>query len=139
MSLTTAAFGEPPRLKAQWLVVVAGTAGLLVGTFVLGDGNWRLGALFLIGGLLGVGLYHGAFGFTAAYRHAIMRHEVSGVTAQLIMIGFASLLFAPTLAAGEVFGHRVVGAVAPAGLQVAAGSFLFGLGMQLAEIGRAHV
>jgi uncharacterized membrane protein YedE/YeeE len=61
-----------------------------------------------------------------------MRHEVSGVTAQLVMIGVASVLFAPTLAAGEVFGQRMVGAVAPVGLQVAAGSFLFGLGMQLA-------
>jgi uncharacterized membrane protein YedE/YeeE len=40
-------------------------------------------------------------------------------------------LFAPVLAEGRVFGHGVVGAVAPVGLQVAFGSLIFGLGMQL--------
>lgn len=132
MSLTTAAFGGPPRQKAQQVVVVAGSTGLLAGMLILGLDSWRLSALFLIGGLLGVTLYHGGFGFTAAYRNAIIRRDVSGMTAQLIMIGLASLLFAPTLAGGTAFGHAAVGAVAPAGLQVAVGSFLFGLGMQLA-------
>jgi hypothetical protein len=112
--------------------VAVGTAALFVGALVLAQNNWRFGALLMIGGLLGVSLYHGAFGFTAAYRHAIMRRDVSGMTAQLIMIGLASLLFAPALAAGAVFGRPVAGAVAPVSLQVAVGSFLFGLGMQLA-------
>ena len=47
------------------------------------------------------------------------------------MLGAAMLLFAPVLAEGRVFGHGVVGAVAPVGLQVAFGSLIFGLGMQL--------
>ena len=47
------------------------------------------------------------------------------------MIGLAMLLFAPFLATGEAFGRAVGGAVAPAGVRVALGSFLFGLGMQL--------
>lgn len=51
--------------------------------------------------------------------------------AQLVMLAAASALFAPVLAAGAVFGHDVAGAVAPAGLQVAIGAFLFGMGMQL--------
>jgi hypothetical protein len=41
------------------------------------------------------------------------------------------LLFAPLLMVGEVFGQRLAGAVAPASVQVAIGSALFGLGMQL--------
>lgn len=43
-------------------------------------------------------------------------------------------LFAPVLAQGHWFGREVVGAVAPAGLQVAAGAFLFGIGMQFARV-----
>ncbi len=87
--------------------------------------------LFLVGGLLGATLYHAAFGFTSAYRRAIVQRDVSGAAAQIAMIAAAMLLFAPILAGGEVFGHGVVGAVAPLGVQVAVGSFLFGLGMQL--------
>jgi uncharacterized membrane protein YedE/YeeE len=41
------------------------------------------------------------------------------------------LLFAPILAQGEIFGRGVGGAVAPVGVRVMLGSFLFGLGMQL--------
>ncbi len=131
MSVSATAFAEPPRLRAQWLVASLGLATLLVGAAMLGQGGWRAGALFLVGGLLGVGLYHAAFGFTSAYRNAIVRRDVSGVGAQLVMLGLATLLFAPVLAEGEVFGRGVVGAVAPVGVQVAVGSFVFGLGMQL--------
>jgi hypothetical protein len=132
MSLTTAAFHHPPQRRSQQLAVIVGGAGLLAGAVFVGADDWRLGALFPVGGLLGITLYHGAFGFTAAYRFAIIRRDVSGLIAQLIMIGLATLLFAPTLAAGMAFGRPVAGAVAPVGLQVAVGSFLFGLGMQLA-------
>jgi len=98
---------------------------------MLGQQGWRFGALLLIGALLGMSLYHAAFGFTSAYRNALLHRDVTGVVAQLVMLGLAMLLFAPVLTRGEVFGHGVVGAVAPASLQVAIGSFLFGLGMQL--------
>ena len=118
-------------MPAQWLVALLGLGALLALTLVIGSESWRLGTLFLIGGLLGVSLYHAAFGFTSAYREAILYRDVAGVRAQLVMLAMAMLLFAPVLAAGEAFGRGVVGAVAPAGLQVAVGSFLFGLGMQL--------
>jgi uncharacterized membrane protein YedE/YeeE len=85
----------------------------------------------VIGALLGVSLYHAAFGFTSAYRRAIVERDVAGVIAQLAMLGLAMLLFAPVLAQGEVLGRGVSGAVAPASVQVAIGSLLFGLGMQL--------
>ena len=130
MSATT--YAEPPRLRGQSIVALAALSALLAGAFALGAESWRLGALFVVGGLLGVSLYHAAFGFTAAYRDAIVRREISGVTAQLVMLGAAMVLFAPVLAQGQAFGHGVVGAVAPVGVQVAVGSFLFGLGMQLA-------
>lgn len=132
MTLTGTSVKERPPLRAQWLVALAAGTVLLVGAVLLAADSWRLGALFLVGGLLGITLYHGLFGFTAAYRNAIVHRDVSGMCAQLVMVGLATVLFAPTFAAGTAFGQTVVGAVAPFGLQVAAGSFLFGLGMQLA-------
>ena len=112
-------------LGTLWL----GAGGLAAGG--LGAGGWRLAALFLLGGGLGISLYHAAFGFTAAYRNAILHRDVAGVRAQLVMIALAMLLFAPILAAGELFGRPIGGALAPVGLRVAIGAFLFGLGMQL--------
>lgn len=131
MSLASATYVEPPRLRTQWLVAILGLAMLLSGALGLGTVSWRHGVLFMVGGLLGMSLYHAAFGFTSAYRNAIVRRDVSGVVAQIVMLGLAMLLFAPILAQGQVFGRGVVGAVAPAGVTVAVGSFLFGLGMQL--------
>jgi uncharacterized membrane protein YedE/YeeE len=118
-------------LPMQPLVALAGAAALLAASAWLGADSWRYAALFVIGALLGMSLYQAAFGFASAYRNAILKRDVSGVLAQLLMIGLAMLLFAPFLAAGEAFGRPVSGAVAPAGLRVAIGSFVFGLGMQL--------
>jgi uncharacterized protein len=117
--------------RRQRHVALAGGLLLAVGALYLGSESWRLGALLVIGALLGVSLYHAAFGFTSAYRRALVERDVAGVLAQLVMLGLAMLLFAPLLMAGEVFGQRVGGAVAPASIQVAIGSALFGLGMQL--------
>lgn len=91
-----------------------------------------LAALFPIGLGLGLALYHAAFGFTAAYRKAIVEKDVSGINAQLLMIGVAMVLFAPVLAMGTIFGHGVSGAVAPVSISMAFGALMFGLGMQLA-------
>lgn len=55
----------------------------------------------------------------------------AGIRAQLLMLAVATVLFAPALAAGEVFGRPVVGAVAPASLSVLVGAFVFAIGMQL--------
>ncbi len=128
MSTASSTTTEPP---AQPVIAGLGAVVLVGGAALLAADGWKLGALFLVGGLLGISLYHAAFGFTAAYRDAIVRRDVSGVVAQLVMLGAAMALFAPVLAEGRVFGHGVVGAVAPVGLQVAFGSLIFGLGMQL--------
>ncbi len=132
MAATTVRATQAGPIRAQqWSVVIVGLGIFIAGTAFLGSGGWRFAALFVIGGLLGMSLYHATFGFTSAYRNAIVRRDISGVTAQVIMLGLAMLLFAPFLAAGEAFGRPVGGAVAPAGLRVVIGSFIFGLGMQL--------
>ena len=87
--------------------------------------------VLMIGIGLGVALYHAAFGFTAAYRRAIVDRDLSGIAAQAFMLILAMTLFAPMLAAGEVFGRTVGGAVAPVSLSMLTGALVFGIGMQL--------
>lgn len=118
---------NPVQAKAL-LVALAAIALLAVATLMI---SVKQLLLFGIGIGLGLSLYHAAFGFTGAYRRAMLEGDISGVTAQLIMLGAAILLFAPILAQGEAFGHGVGGAVAPVSISMALGAFVFGIGMQL--------
>ena len=128
MSVTAA---EPSPNAVQHRVVLTGAVLLGAVAFLMAPEGWRLPALFAIGTAMEFVLYHAAFGFTSAYRAMIVARDVSGVQAQLLMLAVATVLFAPALADGTVFGNAVTGAIAPVGVQVAAGAFLFGLGMQL--------
>jgi len=89
------------------------------------------GLLMLVGGLLGVVLYHAAFGFTAAWRVFITERKGRGLRAQMLMLAVAVVLFFPALGAGSLFGTSVYGFVAPIGVSVVVGAFIFGVGMQL--------
>ncbi len=120
-----------PRTRVQGVALGMGALLLGGGIYIVAGYGVRLAALLVIGVLLGVTLYHAAFGFTSAYRRMFVYRDVTGVHAQLVMLAVATILFAPVLASGSVFGRGVVGAVAPAGWQVAAGAFMFGIGMQL--------
>ncbi len=122
----------PPRVPRQPAVVVAAAAALALGTIWLGARTPSGAALLLIGAALGVTLYHSAFGFASAYRRWIVAGEAGAIRAQLLMLALATVLFAPMLAAGHVLGQPVGGFVAPLGLNLAIGAFLFGIGMQLA-------
>jgi uncharacterized membrane protein YedE/YeeE len=118
-----------PAMQHPFLAAAVLTAVGLFAHLLAGGG--KTAALFVVGLGLGVTLYHAAFGFTGAYRRAITEGDISGVSAQLVMLAAAILLFAPILADGEAFGRGVTGAVAPASLSMAFGAFLFGIGMQL--------
>ncbi|MBP5118131.1 YeeE/YedE family protein [Pseudomonas protegens] len=87
--------------------------------------------LLLLGAALGLTLYHAAFGFTSAWRVFIRDRRGAGLRAQMVMLALAVLLFFPALGAGSLFGQPVVGLVAPAGVSVIFGAFIFGIGMQL--------
>ncbi|MFN4061814.1 MAG: YeeE/YedE family protein [Paracoccus hibiscisoli] len=89
------------------------------------------GVLFLIGGALGLSLYHAAFGFTSAWRVFILDGRGRGLRVQMLLLAMAVLLFFPALSSGTLFGNEVRGLVSPAGLGVIAGAFIFGIGMQL--------
>ena len=88
-------------------------------------------ALFLVGGALGLTLYHASFGFTSAFRVLIADRRGAGLRAQMLMLAIACALFFPVLADGSLFGQPVKGLVAPVGTSVVFGAFLFGIGMQL--------
>lgn len=87
--------------------------------------------LLVVGAALGLTLYHAAFGFTSAWRVFINDRRGAGLRAQMVMLAVAVLLFFPALGAGTLFGQPVVGLVAPAGVSVVFGAFIFGIGMQL--------
>lgn len=91
----------------------------------------RQSALYVIGALLGVALYHAAFGFTSACRVFIADGRGEGLRAQMVMLAVGVALFFPALSAGSLFDTPVAGLVQPAGTSVVVGAFIFGIGMQL--------
>ncbi|CAM3375750.1 YeeE/YedE family protein [Paracoccus nototheniae] len=118
-----------PNLGAPGMGAIA---ALLVGAVGLAlTFGPRQAALFLVGGGLGISLYHAAFGFTSAWRVFITEGRGRGLRVQMLLLAMAVVLFFPALASGTLFGNPVNGLIAPAGLGVIAGAFMFGIGMQL--------
>jgi uncharacterized protein len=119
-------FDINPKPLGVALVLIALGAVYLAQTV-----SGRQAALYVVGALLGMSLYHAAFGFTSAWRVLIADGRGGGLRAQMVMLAIGVLLFFPALAAGTLFGHPVTGLVAPAGTSVIVGAFMFGIGMQL--------
>lgn len=131
--MSSSVSGEPlwAPFRPHRLIIAIALALFTVGAITLNRYGWQQSLLFLIGGLLGLTLYHSSFGFASAYRKLLVHRDARGAIAQIIMLAIATVLFAPTLAAGTVLGQQVRGAVSPVGVQGAIGAFLFGIGMQL--------
>lgn len=126
MSTTTAA--APVSYRVPLIATAAIVLGaLLIGVFF----GANTGLLLIVGGLLGMVLYHAAFGFTSAWRVFIKERRGRGLRAQMVMLALAVVLFFPALGAGTLFGTPVSGFVSPIGISVLFGAFLFGVGMQL--------
>ena len=104
---------------------------ILGAVFVQNSVGSRQVLLLVVGAALGLTLYHAAFGFTSAWRVFINDRRGAGLRAQMVMLAVAVLLFFPALGAGTLFGQPVVGLVAPIGISVVVGAFIFGIGMQL--------
>lgn len=114
--------------KPLWIALLLLLAGAL---YLLDAVSWRQSALWIVGALLGVTLYHASFGFTQAWRVFVSDRRGAGLRAQMAMLAFGVLLFFPFLAQGDLFGQPIAGFVSPPGMSVVLGAFLFGLGMQL--------
>lgn len=114
-------------------VAIVGVAGMaLLGYLILSGQGVQQGVLYGLGALLGVALFHARFGFTSAFRQLVAVGQGAGLKAHMLMLAVASVIFAPILAAGVgLFGVEPTGYIAPIGVSVVVGSFLFGLGMQL--------
>lgn len=105
---------------------------ILTGAWFLAQAvSGKQAALFVVGALLGLTLYHAAFGFTSAWRVFIADGRGAGLRAQMLMLAVGVALFFPVLYAGSLFGNPVKGLVSPAGTSVVIGAFIFGIGMQL--------
>ena len=123
--LTSSSNRSQSSIWVATLLIIIGT----IGAYQIVGLNQAL--LFLIGGALGMTLYHASFGFTSSWRVFIKERRGRGLRAQMIMLGLAVLLFFPALGAGELFGNPVKGNVSPVSMSVAIGAFIFGIGMQL--------
>jgi uncharacterized membrane protein YedE/YeeE len=125
MSLRRRVDINPKPLGVSFLLIVLGALYLAQAVSV------RQAALFVVGALLGLALYHAAFGFTSSWRVFIADGRGAGLRAQMIMLAVGVALFFPALSAGTLFGNPVSGLVSPAGTSVIIGAFMFGVGMQL--------
>jgi uncharacterized protein len=114
-----------PPVPIAILLIAAGV--LYLGLAI----DWRRASLLLVGAGAGLVLYHSAFGFTSAWRALIADRRGGALRAQMLMLAVTSAIFLPLLADGQVFGRLVRGTVAPVGVSVLVGAFVFGIGMQL--------
>lgn len=122
--------GALPRIDARLLG--GALAALFGGAAAIAAGyGWHPAVLYLLGGAFGVVLYHAAFGFASSWRVFLADGRGAGLRAQMVMLALATVIFLPVLDAGTLFGRPVGGAVAPFGISVLVGAFVFGLGMQL--------
>src|SRR3954470_18520185 len=120
------------RHGANLTVVAVAATILLAGAAALsGTISWQQGLLFLLGGALGLTLYHALFGFTSAWRVFIADRRGAGFRAPNILLAVAVLLFFPPLSQGVLFNQPVHGEIGAVGIGMLTGAFLFGLGMQL--------
>jgi uncharacterized membrane protein YedE/YeeE len=134
MSDLSTSFGGTPRRRVNInpKPLVFALALVILGAVYLAQTvSVKQAALYVLGALLGVTLYHAAFGFTSAWRVFIADGRGEGLRAQMLMLAIGVLLFFPAMSAGTLFGHPVAGEVAPVGTSVVIGAFIFGVGMQL--------
>jgi len=114
-------------------IVLAVALAALAAVALLGfeERGWKLAAAALIGAAAGLGLYHAAFGFTAAWRRIVRERRGAGLRAQMLLIAVACVFTFPLMAWGREIGLPASGYILPMGAASAIGAFAFGIGMQL--------
>ena len=112
-------------------VVALATVGLFaISLFLQHEFDTRQALLFLVGIGLGMSLLHASFGFSGSWRRLVRERRGAMVRGQLVLLALTTIAFFPLL--GDVFPEIRVGpALAPVGVSVLVGAFLFGVGMQL--------
>lgn len=131
----TTIIGNPQKtLRQAWpldtfITTTALCAILFVGWLIAIETAPFLIALYAIGTVMGIALYHASFGFTGAWRSFTLTGQAAGMRAQLLMIAVATVLIVPLVSGVIDVGAH--GTTAPLGVSLVVGSFLFGFGMQL--------
>ena len=105
------------------------SAFLLISVFytVASTISFRNAILLLLGYGLGFAFVYGKISFTGAWKKCITRNDMQPIYEQLLLIALACLVCVPILYNVEY----AVGNVAPIGITVIVGAFIFGIGMQL--------
>lgn len=120
----------PPARTAVTAVGVV--AAVALGVAIEQTAGWAITATYVLGLLLGAALFHSRFGFTSAFRQLVSVGQGRSLRAHMLMLAAGCVLFAVVLHAGATLtGKAPHASVEPAGLGVALGAFLFGIGMQV--------
>ncbi|MFB4169959.1 YeeE/YedE family protein [Virgibacillus sp. JSM 102003] len=119
--------------KPQMPLIIGGLiVGAILMIYLMATQNIVQPLLLVIGLLLGYTLFHARFGFTSAFRRLMSVGNGKALRSHMLMLAVAVTLFAPILAFGySFFGGGVAGYVAPVGVSLFVGAFMFGIGMQL--------
>ena len=121
----------PPSPARTGVVTVAAVLAVVVALAVHNAAGWKLTVLYAVGLALGLVLFHSRFGFTSAWRQLVTVGQARAIQAHMLMLAVACVLFSVILGTGIGFSGTPEGTVAPAGLGVVLGAFLFGVGMQI--------
>jgi uncharacterized protein len=108
-------------------IAIAALAALAWAAFE--NGGLAFAGLAFAGALAGVALLQASFGFTASWRAVVLEGRTHGLRVQLLMFAVVGAIVLPLIAFG---GGAYRGALAPVGVAVISGAFLFGIGMQIA-------
>jgi len=123
--------------KAGWSQVSALATAAIVTLFLIWEvwfasaGQWRSIAVLPIGLGIGATLILTNFGFANAFRQAATTGGFGTFRAHALMIGLATSVMTPILAAGSLFDQPMTDFATPIGLSLLLGGVLFGVGMQL--------
>ena len=123
--------GEAPPIQ-RGPTAAAGLVAVALVVWVGIEHGARQAVLLGLGLGLGLALFHSRFGFTSGWRQLVAVGNGAGVRAHALLLGVAATFGLLILSTGSgLFGSTPAPAAGPLGVGLLAGSFLFGIGMQL--------
>ena len=116
--------------KTDYLVIlILAIAGLIVAGLVSLDTGGRGVILFILGALLGASFLFFQYGFASGWRLLITEGDTRPIGYHFLLVGLCSLVFLPV----SFLDLGASGSLAPISISLIIGSFIFGIGMQLAN------
>ena len=119
----------PPIINRKIALGLLGLVAVAILLLILLDSGITGAGLFVVGGALGVVFFGFSFGFASGWRAYISGGDGMSLAVQFILIGLCAVLFIPA----PSLGVDAVRTIAPISVSLVIGSFIFGIGMQLAN------